>query len=349
MNLNDISKKDVAGSTEKDTAGAPEKGVECASEKDTKDTLGSSVADRLKAIVSGGFDEEEAPAQDATFIVDETPWQGGRVSNLVTCLRADNPSPMTYVGTNTWIVANPEKVQGEDTQAIVIDPSPEGGQTQRILDTCTEMGVKVGAIFLTHDHHDHTAGARELADKTGVPIYGPKEEMGADAPCGPFKVDHLLQEGLLYPFEGAPIFEVYKLPGHSSDSMGFLLSEEQLMFVGDVVFRHGPTVVFYPDGHLGDYLASLDLLEDLVKLGKVRIFCPGHGYPVTDPMRALEATREHRVERLDQVKEALASGVPRDADALFDAVYEGVDEALRWASLRSIEAQLVYLDADRSV
>ena len=345
MNLNDISKKDVAGSTEKDTAGAPEKGVECASEKDTKDTLGSSVADRLKAIVSGGFDEEEAPAQDATFIVDETPWQGGRVSNLVTCLRADNSSPMTYVGTNTWIVANPEKVQGEDTQAIVIDPSPEGGQTQRILDTCAEMGVKVGAIFLTHDHHDHTAGARELADKTGAPIYGPKEEMGADAPCGPFKVDHLLQEGLLYPFEGAPIFEVYKLPGHSSDSMGLLLSEEQLMFVGDVVFRHGPTVVFYPDGHLGDYLASLDLLEDLVKLGKVRIFCPGHGYPVTDPMRALEATREHRLERLDQVKEALASGVSRDADALFDAVYEGVDESLRWASLRSIEAQLVYLAA----
>lgn len=345
MNLNDISKKDVAGSTEKDTAGAPEKGVECASEKDTKDTLGSSVADRLKAIVSGEFDEEEVPAQDATFIVDETPWQGGRVSNLVTCLRADNPSPMTYVGTNTWIVANPEKVQGEDTQSIVIDPSPEGDQTQRILDTCVEMGVKVGAIILTHDHHDHTAGARELADKTGAPIYGPKEEMGADAPCGPFKVDHLLQEGLLYPFEGAPIFEVYKLPGHSSDSMGLLLSEEQLMFVGDVVFRHGPTVVFYPDGHLGDYLASLDLLEDLVKLGKVCIFCPGHGYPVTDPMRALEATREHRLERLDQVKEALASGVSRDADALFDAVYEGVDESLRWASLRSIEAQLVYLAA----
>lgn len=305
----------------------------------------NSVANRLKAIVSGEFDEEEAQKQEATFIVDETPWQGGRVSNLVTCLRADNPSSMTYVGTNTWIVANPEKVQGEDTQCVVIDPSPEGDQTQRILDTCAEMGVKVGAIFLTHDHHDHTAGARELADKTGAPIYGPKEEMGADAPCGPFKVDHLLQEGLLYPFEGAPIFEVYKLPGHSSDSMGLLLSEEQLMFVGDVVFRHGPTVVFYPDGHLGDYLASLDLLEDLVKLGKVRIFCPGHGYPVTDPMRALEATREHRLERLDQVKEALASGVSRDADALFDAVYEGVDESLRWASLRSIEAQLVYLAA----
>ena len=157
MNLNDIPGKDVAGNAEKSPAGASE----------------NSVANRLKAIVSGEFDEEEAPVQDATFIVDETPWQGGRVSNLVTCLRADNPSPMTYVGTNTWIVANPEKVQGEDTQAIVIDPSPEGDQTQHILDACAEMGVKVGAIFLTHDHHDHTAGYLQCDNMAFAPICHP--------------------------------------------------------------------------------------------------------------------------------------------------------------------------------
>lgn len=289
---------------------------------------------------------EEAQTQPrATFIADETPWQGGRVSNFVTCIKANNPSPMTYGGTNTWIIANPEKVQGDDTRCVVIDPSPEGEHVQHLIDTCNEMGVKIGAIFLTHDHHDHTAGAVELAQKSGAPLYGPKAEMGADTTGGVFKVDYVLQEGLLYPFEGSPIFEIYKIPGHSSDSMGILLSEEQLMFVGDVVFRHGPTVVFHPDGNLEEYFSSLDLLEDLVKLGKVELFCPGHGYPVTDPLRAIQATRDHRVERLEQVKQALAQGVARDANALFDAVYEGVDEHLRWASLRSIEAQLVYLDS----
>ena len=269
----------------------------------------------------------------STFIADTEPWQGGRVSSFVTCVKADNPSPMTYVGTNTWLIANPDKVQGEDTRCIVVDPSPEGEQTQRILDACEEMGVKVGAIFLTHDHHDHTAGAVELAQRSGAPIYGPKLEMGADTSGGTFKVDYLLEEGLLYPFEGAPIFEIYKLPGHSSDSLGILLSEEQLMFVGDVVFRHGPTVVFHPDGNLADYLASLDLLEDLVNLGKVNVFCPGHGHPIVDPLRSIRATRNHRIERLDQVKQALAAGVSRDADSLFDAVYEGVDEHLRWAPI----------------
>lgn len=279
----------------------------------------------------------------ASFITDETPWQGGRINDFIMCVRADNPSPMTYVGSNTWIVANPEEVKYGNKRCIVIDPSPEGDQTQRILDTCEKEGLEVSVIFLTHDHHDHTAGAQELARLTGAEIYGPKKEMGADTPGGVFEVDHCLEEGLLYPYEGSPIFEVYKLPGHSSDSMGLLLAEQQAIFTGDVVFRHGPTVVFYPDGNLADYMASLDLLEDLVKLNKVRIVCPGHGYVIDDPLRAVEATRQHRVERLDQVKAALAKGVPAEANALFDAVYEGVDENLRWASLRSIEAQLVYL------
>ena len=85
----------------------------------------------------------------STFIADTEPWQGGRVSSFVTCVKADNPSPMTYVGTNTWLIANPDKVQGEDTRCIVVDPSPEGEQTQRILDACEEMGVKVRFFLRT--------------------------------------------------------------------------------------------------------------------------------------------------------------------------------------------------------
>lgn len=272
------------------------------------------------------------------FIADETPWTGGPLTKLVQCVKADNASSMTYVGTNSWIVAYPD-----ETRCVVIDPSPAGAQTQKILDICAGRHLEVGAIFLTHDHHDHTEGAKELAEKTGAPIYGPKKEMGADAAGGPFEVDQCFEEGFLYPFVGSPMFELYRLPGHSSDSFGILLAEEQSLFVGDVVFRHGPTVVFYPDGNLADYLKSLDTLEELVTYRKAVRFYPGHGYPVTDPIAAIKATREHRLERLEQVKQALASGVPADANALFDAVYGDVDEDLRWASLRSIEAQLVYL------
>lgn len=274
----------------------------------------------------------------ASFIVDKEPWTGGRVSDRVTCVRAHNPSPMTYVGTNSWIVSEPGSFQ-----CIVIDPSPAGGQTTRIMEACAEEGLHISAIVVTHDHHDHTEGAKELSALTGAPLFAPKKEIGADSCEGAFFADRVLREGAFCPFDGSPVLEVFALPGHSSDSIGLLLPSEKSLFVGDVVFRHGPTVVFHPDGHLGDYLRSLDVIEGLVQEGRVVRLYPGHGYPIDDPLRALHATREHRIERLDQVKKALAEGVPAESNALFDAVYVGVDERLRWASLRSIEAQLVFL------
>ena len=67
------------------------------------------------------------------FVEDETPWCGGHVSARVRCVRANNPSPMTYVGTNSWIVAEPGA-----KECVVIDPAPAGEQVQRILATCGE-------------------------------------------------------------------------------------------------------------------------------------------------------------------------------------------------------------------
>lgn len=55
------------------------------------------------------------------FVEDETPWCGGHVSARVWCVRANNPSPMTYVGTNSWIVAEPGA-----KECVVIDPAPAG-------------------------------------------------------------------------------------------------------------------------------------------------------------------------------------------------------------------------------
>ena len=128
--------------------------------------------------------------------------------------------------------------------------------------------------------------------------------------------------------------------------MGLVYPADRSMFTGDVVFKHGPTVVYYPDGNLGDYMASLDVLERIVKEEGIRVFYPGHGYPITDPLQAIDATRQHRLERLQQIKDALATGVARDADALVDAVYVDIDPALREAALRSVQAQLVYLDEE---
>lgn len=93
------------------------------------------------------------------FIIDETPYAGGKESERVFCVRANNPSPMTYTGTNTWVLA-----EAASPECIVIDPAPAGEHVQKVLNACIEQGLRVGAVVCTHMHADHTEGAEELAD-----------------------------------------------------------------------------------------------------------------------------------------------------------------------------------------
>lgn len=345
----------------------------------------------------------------AGFIKDETPWNGGWVRPNVYCLRAHNASPMTYVGTNTWIVcgegeegpardlagslaaegAEPQTSQGAKNGAgplhveaqtenaepanaepeggaepvapakageeapapdpaalppatrpcLVIDPAPEGSHVQRIREFCQAQNLRVVAIALTHNHPDHTAGAQELAAATSAPVYARAVTGCFPLPDGPFA---FYSAGCSCASE-FPEITVFTIAGHSADSVALTLPKEGLAFTGDVVFRHGPTVVFYPDGNLGQYLETLDSLQALAQSGQAACFLPGHGYPIEDPISCIEATRAHRLERLDQIKDALAAGTPATSEALFSVVYQGVDPRLKPASLRSIRAQLVYL------
>ena len=105
------------------------------------------------------------------FMEDTAPWPGGRVSERVLCIRANNPSPMTYTGTNTWIVAEPGA-----RSCVVIDPAPEGAHIERVLEVCEEQSWSVGAIVATHSHPDHINGIPQLAAATGAPVYAENPE-----------------------------------------------------------------------------------------------------------------------------------------------------------------------------
>ncbi len=298
------------------------------------------------------------------FPADITPWRGGRINSAIQCVRPDNPSPMTYSGTNTWIIAGkpfdsatlgehscafpkvPAQQATNDTihtgnaatqsaECVVVDPAPAGEHIEAILDVCREQKLVVAAIVMTHHHIDHTEGAAELSQATGAPIYA------RDIEAVPGTLP--LPAGTFSPFDGAPCMSIVNLPGHSPDSVGIALTSEHAIITGDVIFRHGPTVVYYPEGHLGSYLATLDNLDQLVEKDHITCFLPGHGYPITNPKESIAATREHRLERLDQIRSALASGVPAKAEDLYRVVYQETDPRLRDAAIRSIKAQLEYL------
>ena len=82
-------------------------------------------------------------------------WGSRRVSAHARVILADNPSPLTYLGTNTWILADPGS-----PACVVVDPGPDSAPHLRAVQrACAEDGHEVAAVLLTHDHADHAAGA----------------------------------------------------------------------------------------------------------------------------------------------------------------------------------------------
>ena len=88
----------------------------------------------------------------------------------------------------------------------------------------------------------------------------------------------------------------------------------------------------------------LDGLRRLRGLG-LRLICPGHGPPVTDPRSKLDAYLAHRLDRERQLLDALGAGVRGD-DALLDAAWDDAPPGLRPAAALTLQAHLRKLAAE---
>jgi glyoxylase-like metal-dependent hydrolase (beta-lactamase superfamily II) len=258
-------------------------------------------------------------------IGSDAPWSGGPFSETVACILAPNPSPMTLDGTNTWLIG------ALGGSIIVVDPGPDDdAHLQAIVDTAQG---RVAQIVLTHGHPDHAEGARHLHDMTGAPVRAldPEHVFGGEG----------LGAGDVIA-AGETEIHVMATPGHTSDSLSFFLPSEGALLTGDTVIGRGTTVVAWPDGHLGDYLASLAALRDRAEATGASAILPGHGPVLADPVSVIDAYLEHRWARLEQVHAAVAAGACT-AEEVVDAVYDDIPDAVRWAALLSTRAQLAYL------
>ena len=248
-----------------------------------------------------------------------TTWTGGRVTTRAECVLAPNPGPMTLDGTNTWVLAEPAA-----ERVVVVDPGPlDEAHLRRVHDVVRETGRSVGLVLLTHRHPDHAEGAGRFVDLTRAPLRAP----------GPGESASL--DGLE--------LEVVATPGHTGDSVCFVLPADRALLTGDTVLGRGTSVVAHPDGDLGDYLARL---RDLAAGRGLRSILPGHGPTLPDPVTVLDGYLAHRAERLGQVQAALAGGA-RGAREVVEVVYADVDPSL-WATAElTVQATLDYLERRR--
>jgi glyoxylase-like metal-dependent hydrolase (beta-lactamase superfamily II) len=248
------------------------------------------------------------------------------VTPLASVLLAENPSPMTLDGTNTWVLRAP----GEET-CVVVDP---GEDDEVHLRRVAAQGP-VALVLLTHRHHDHAGGARRFAELTGAPVRAldPSLVLGSEA----------LGDGEVVAAAGVEL-RVVATPGHTSDSLSFLLDGPdgvRAVLTGDTILGRGTTVIAHPDGALGPYLDSLRRLAGLAPATAV---LPGHGPELPDAPAVATAYLAHREERLDQVRSALAvlgeDATPRQ---VVEVVYADVDRVLWPAAELSVRAQLDHL------
>lgn len=253
-----------------------------------------------------------------------TPENEAMVGPFAQCVRHDNATPLTYRGTNTWILANPR-----EDNCVLVDPGPAGDAAVRAArEACRHRGLAVRAIVLTHDHPDHAGCAEAAAAAFDAPVLGWR---AGTLPCGPFEV----------PGVGLSL-EIVPLPGHSSDSVGIYVAEGDLMVTGDVLFAQSSTMVCWPDGRLADYLESLDRLHRFAEERGVTRLCTAHGPVIENVSERIEAARAHRARRLNQVVSAVRSGIPAQAEAVVEAIYNDVPDNLHDGAVRSVNAQLRY-------
>src|SRR5207249_2660995 len=119
----------------------------------------------------------------------------------------------------------------------------------------------------------------------------------------------------------------------------YFLSEEETLCTGDHVMGWSTSVVSPPDGHLGDYLASL---QKLVDRSKDRRYLPTHGPPVDRPHALVRAYLAHRHERSEQILAALDAG-PATIAELVPRIYAETTKKLWRAAAGSTYAHLLHL------
>ncbi len=237
-------------------------------------------------------------------------------------LVAANPGPLTLDGTRTYILG-PEP-------CLVVDPGPHLASHLDAVEVAVGR-LEVAAICITHYHPDHAAGAEDLRARLGAPLAATPESARLAALEA---VDLPLYEGTTIEAGGGRL-QVIAAPGHCSDHICFHWPEVRALFTGDVIMGEGTSMIAPPEGDMAAYLSTLKRLARL----ELSIIYPGHGEPVDAPLAKISEYIAHRIEREQQVLEAIAVGAD-SAPSIRARVYVDLDPRLHRAAEGSVMAHL---------
>ena len=138
---------------------------------------------------------------------------------------------------------------------LIVDP---GDDYDKIVKEVGEN--KILGILITHSHFDHIGALRNFLVKKSIKIFKRSNCLEKEYSIGDFK------------------FKVIHTPGHSKDSITFYFEEENVMFIGDFIFKDSIGRCDLPGG------SSIEMKDSINKIRKyplnVKLF-PGHGEDTT--------------------------------------------------------------------
>lgn len=256
---------------------------------------------------------------------------------------APNPSPMTFRGTNTYLLG--------DSDLAVIDPGPDDAKHLNAILQAIGSDT-VSAVFVTHAHVDHSPLSRKLADHVNAPIYAFSNASGGRSSV----MQHLAKSGLVGGGEGVDAtfqpdvqladgdvvngdgwnLRAIHTPGHFGNHLSF--AWDDVLFCGDLVMGWASSLVSPPDGDLTDFMVSCRRLQS----ERWSVFHSGHGAPIEDPAARLDWLISHRLAREAAVLKALQRG-PATSAALAAQIYTDTPAALIPAAARNVLAHLIDL------
>jgi glyoxylase-like metal-dependent hydrolase (beta-lactamase superfamily II)/8-oxo-dGTP pyrophosphatase MutT (NUDIX family) len=306
------------------------------------------------------FMEHDAPFGELALtsrdgqIVHQLDWQTNapvRLLQHVQRLTAPNPSLMTGPGTNSYLVGDAA------SGFIVIDPGPADREhVQRLWDITQG---KIQAIVCTHSHPDHSPGAALLkalclANGHPVSIVG-MASLPTSREHSVFVPDQALQDGEQLVLQGQHdrhTLRAVHTPGHAANHVCLLLEEDGLLFSGDHILNGSTTVIDPPDGHMGDYLASLDKLMALADQYQVEFILPAHGHVLGNvwgeafsAMDCMRQLKQHRLKREAKVRQAMEQLPDGQLEDWLPLVYDDVPTSIWPVAMRSLMAHVAHLKA----